>query len=161
MAHFTITRIDGQQFRVLVDKEDLERVCQRKWHVSCNNTKRNYSVYVIFTSINGKEVQITHWLYGKPAQGFCWDHKNGNRFDNRRLNMRLCTAAENSANRRLNGNSTSGVKGLCYDRFKHRWRGVVRCNGQAYVKYSKDRTVVEQWLIEKRKELHGDFARNQ
>lgn len=58
------------------------------------------------------------------------DHKNGNRKDNRKNNLRYATALENSRNRSIPKNNASGCKGVCltksgkyraYITVNHKW----------------------------------------
>lgn len=106
-------------------------------------------------------VQYLVWeLFGKELEdGKIIDHINGNRQDNRIHNLRLCTYSQNNMNRTIPSHSTTGVKGLTYHVKEERWYGSITVLGKRYYKKSKDRAVVEEWLKEMRKELHGEFAK--
>ena len=49
------------------------------------------------------------------------DHINGNRADNRRENLRLCTTQENCQSRRKRSDNTSGMKGVNYYPRNRKW----------------------------------------
>lgn len=77
---------------------------------------------------DGKKVQIfQHHLawcifYGEwPDPSLVIDHINGNPRDNRIVNLRLVTVAENSKNRSLTKVNTSGHQGVCLDSRTGKW----------------------------------------
>lgn len=58
-----------------------------------------------------KCVKLHRVLLNAP-QGMCVDHINGNRLDNRKSNLRLCTYSQNSANRAHPPQGRSGYYGV-------------------------------------------------
>lgn len=61
------------------------------------------------------------------------DHVNGNGLDNRIVNLRQCTTAQNLWNQKTRRNNTSGFKGVSYARDKFRtkpWHASIMTNGR-------------------------------
>jgi len=71
------------------------------------------------------------YVYGIWPDGQI-DHRNGCRSDNRLLNLRVCTNAENGQNRGLNKNNTSGYVGVSFDRKNACWQAHIRVNGERH-----------------------------
>ncbi|MCK9994539.1 MAG: hypothetical protein Dbin4_03059 [Alphaproteobacteria bacterium] len=71
------------------------------------------------------------WLYVYdrwPANQL--DHMNGVRDDNRWDNLREATNAENSQNRNINSNSTSGLMGVCWHKQRQKLRAEIQIAGR-------------------------------
>lgn len=84
----------------LVDDEDFELVYQYKWSVSGRG-----GIYYARCNINrnGKDTtQSMHRFLLCPPPDKEIDHMNHNGLDNRRCNIKICTHAENMANRSPN-----------------------------------------------------------
>lgn len=88
------------------------------------------------------------------------DHINGNRADNRKSNLRICTNQENSMNRNKNKNNTSGYKGVVYDKERKKWRARIQHNGKHYASPRRYDTPEEayEWYKEKSNELFGKYS---
>ncbi len=72
------------------------------------------------------------WLYvhGEwPADEI--DHRNGNPDDNRIANLRDASCRQNSQNRKLPRNNSSGFKGVSWHKKRRRWVATIMCNGRA------------------------------
>jgi hypothetical protein len=68
-----------------------------------------------------------------PSEDMVVDHINGNSLDCRKVNMRICTQAENNQNKtRLSINNTSGIRGVSWAKDKQKWRSKVVVNGITY-----------------------------
>jgi hypothetical protein len=66
----------------------------------------------------------------QPPAGYEVDHINGDKLDNRRSNLRICTRAQNAANRvRASHNNASMFKGVGRLRSGN-WRARITVNGQ-------------------------------
>lgn len=63
------------------------------------------------------------------------DHRNGNKLDNRRRNLRIATSALNMANRAVTKASASGFKGVWLDKrgFSRPWRAAITLEGARVV----------------------------
>jgi hypothetical protein len=89
-----------------VDDEDYDDLMQYKWHC----TKAGYAARGKW--INGKQVLIyMHRYLLNAAPGTVVDHLDGNKRNNQRSNILLCTQSENMANS-IKYNKT-GFKGVC------------------------------------------------
>ncbi len=97
---------------------------------------------------------------GPVPTGLQVDHENTNRGYNVLSNLRLATQAQNSANAGIYSHNTTGIKDLSFNAKTQAWRGQIMCNGKSHSKTSKDRSKIENWLIAKRNQLHGQFARH-
>lgn len=115
------------------------------------------------TKLAGKSYKV-HRLIFLYHHGFLpdqLDHINGDTFDNRIENLRPCESSENTCNRSVFKNNTSGYKGVSWSARNKRWF--------AYADKNKIRknigyfdTVEEAALAaaQARNNLHGDFARH-
>ena len=104
---------------------------------------------------------LMHRVVYELTHGHCpqfIDHIDGNKRNNHPDNLRAATKAANQWNHSRRADNTTGVKGLSYSHSQGLWRGQVIKNGKAYRKSSKDRAVVEAWLIATRAELHKEYA---
>ena len=72
---------------------------------------------------------IWMYVYGEwPSR--CIDHINGNRSDNRLINLRLATHAENSHNMKTHKDNTSGYKGVYFQKRRGKWAARIQINGK-------------------------------
>lgn len=95
----------------LVDKDDFEKVNQCSW----NCLKIGYA-----QKNSGNKVYMHRFIMNAP-KGTYVDHINGNKLDNRKSNLRLCTQSQNMANSGKKITNTSGFKGVSYDKKAKKW----------------------------------------
>jgi len=74
----------------------------------------NGSGYAV-ASISGKKQYLHHIVLGKK-KGLVIDHINGDRLDNRKSNLRHVTQRQNTLNRKVNRNNTSGYVGVQWNK---------------------------------------------
>lgn len=100
------------------------------------------------------------WELHAGPLGAEWDvdHRDTIKTNNDITNLRLATHSQNQHNQNMTTKNQHGVKGLVYSCGS--WIGLISSNGIPYKFRSEDRDEVEAWLLAKRKELHGVFARN-
>lgn len=58
------------------------------------------------------------------------DHINRDKKDNRKENLRVCTARENCINRGMLKNNTSGTMGVCFDKSRNKWTATIVINNK-------------------------------
>ncbi len=101
----------------LVDDEDFEWLNQWKW--------TNHNTGYARRQAGTKYTQM-HTLIMAPSKGFEVDHIDGNKLNNQRINLRICTRTQNMRNRWKQKNNTSGVRGVDWQ--KNRWRARITVN---------------------------------
>jgi hypothetical protein len=114
----------------VVDDEDFEWLNQWKW-TSVKPDRVRYVVRSLRKKGGGFTTVRMHRAIMKATRLFMVDHKNSNGLDNRRCNLRACTASENAQNRRLNTNSSSGYKGVSWHKGHRKWQVSIGDNGKS------------------------------
>lgn len=71
--------------------------------------------------------EILGLAFGDPAQG---DHRNGDRLDNRRDNLRVADALVNGQNKRSFQGSSSSYRGVAWNKQHGRWAAYVTPEGK-------------------------------
>ena len=88
------------------------------------------------------------------------DHINGDRADNRIANLRPATNSLNMANRKLNTNSASGAKGVCWHNGSQRWRARLQFDGKRiHLGDFKNKEAAEIAYEAAAKRHFGEYAR--
>lgn len=84
--------------------------------------------YVELKMENGKF--LLHRLIAKPTSNFVVDHKNGDKLDNRKENLRICTTAQNIRNSKKTKTRkcSSAYKGVGFHIETGKWRGSIFIN---------------------------------
>ncbi|WP_261540538.1 HNH endonuclease [Burkholderia multivorans] len=114
----------------LVDDEDYEKFSTVSWNASAYG----YAVRMIrhpqlagkWTSISLHR-QIMGLSFGDGRQV---DHINGNKLDNRKENLRICTNTQNAWNRGAQCNNRSGFKGVSWFKRDRKWVARIRVAGK-------------------------------
>lgn len=149
--------LSNTEDKVLVDDEDWEFLIS---FAAWNLHKKGYPR--CSKGINGKKKLIKlHDLVLQRMglvkdEGLYCDHKNGNKLDNQRANLRLATVSANNANRKLPRNS-SGYRGVYKNLDK--WTAQIAINGKP--KHLGRFTTPEEAAVAYNKaalEQYGEFA---
>jgi hypothetical protein len=88
------------------------------------------------------------------------DHKNGNRLDNRKENLRACTQAQNTRNRGITQNINHSWKGYTYEKSRNKFKASIKVNGKSINlgRYETEHEAATAYNLAAKK-YFGDFAR--
>lgn len=132
---------------------DLDRIKSHKWF---------YDGGYASTVINHKKISMHRFLMEAPSNMEV-DHKDGDKLNNKRDNLRLCTRKENAKNRSLNSNNVSGFSGVHFtnsEKRRKRWVASIRVNGK---KTSLGRFFTKEEAVrvreEAEKKYYGEYRR--
>lgn len=99
----------------IVDEEDFNILNKYKWYYQ----NRGYAC--------NDKLGLLHRFIMQCPRGLVVDHINGDKLDNRKSNLRICTQRENTFN--SNGsNKTSKYKGVSWCSQKHKWKAQICIN---------------------------------
>lgn len=87
------------------------------------------------------------------------DHVNGNKLDNRRENLRMCSNSQNMANRRAPRVNRSGFKGVHFFKRDGTWRAAITQDYKTkHIGYYATPEEAARAYDIKARELFGEFA---
>lgn len=139
----------------LIDDEDYAEISKHKWGISHGYAHRAVSNSEYFSG----KTHISMHVQIMKSDGDIVDHINGNRLDNRKCNLRLCTHRQNIINSKKRSNSASKYKGV--NKHQKGWQ-VFIWNGVKNIHlgiFEKDNEVEAAKAYDKAaKEMHGKYA---
>jgi len=160
----------AEGFYAYVDAADYEWLSQWQWHMASGGYAAR--------SVKGRQI-FMHREIMQPPEGMVVDHVDGNKANNCRFNLRVCTRRENQGNLPKQRGTHSRFKGVSYnkrrDRYfaqcdfggKHRWLGFFDDEVEAARAY--DHAAVEEcgefarvnfpqeWPLERRREVYANY----
>ena len=100
---------------------DFDRVHKWSWR------KRNDGYF--HAKVNGKDISLHKFILGYDGP-LNIDHRDNNRANNRRDNLRQASIAQNAWNSKIANNNTSGVTGVHFSKTQQRWVARIMVNGR-------------------------------
>jgi hypothetical protein len=134
----------------IVDDDDFDRLSRTTW----TKDTRGYVVHWIRKKVIRIHREVLCLATDDPR---LVDHINGDRLDNRRSNLRICTSHQNSLNRASSGRS--GYKGVTWHKKANKWQAAIMLHGKTtYLGlFSTPESAYEAYK-QAAIDLHGEFA---
>lgn len=105
----------------LVDDDMYEYLNQWKWRYhSGGYASRSEHVSGSKKNRIMRHIYLHRFIMNTPEQ-METDHINGNRLDNRKSNLRICTNKQNGHNMSITKRNSSGYKGVFWDKKRNKW----------------------------------------
>lgn len=134
----------------IIDDEDFTLVSKYTWHL-------NHKGYVR-SEIRGKQVMLHRVVMNVTDPQLQVDHIKGNKLDNRKSQLRICTNQQNQFNRGKNKNNTSGYKGVKWRADRSKWIAVINFNRKRKILGSFEcPKEASKAYVTAAKNLHGEF----
>jgi len=140
----------------LVDNEDYDLLKEFKWFID----GRGYAVTTM--KKEGKNVfgVKMHRVVLKAKEGELVDHKDGNKLNNKKENLRTCSFFENVVHREKTKNPCSSLyKGVYWNPLKLKWVACIKAGKKRFSRIFSEEKNAALWYDEKAMEMHGDFAK--
>lgn len=118
----------------IVDAEDVNKVRYHKWRISHGHV-------ITGSKTKGYQQDIGYFVLNNDNKDLVIDHINGNPYDNRKVNLRLCEQKKNVLNKHFMSLNTSGVIGVTRDKRKGRTSQWV-----AEIRYENKKTFIGAYL---------------
>lgn len=141
----------------IIDDEDYNSVSKYNWQV-----RKSYNVWYALRSSHTpirKTIFLHRFLLHPKSNERC-DHINGDGLDNRRINLRIATFAQNQMNRRKNPGFSSRFKGVMWNKQHNKWMTQIKINKkQIHLGYFSDEVEAAKAYNVAALEHFGEYAR--
>ncbi len=115
----------------IVDIEDFERLNQYKWHcTTLGYATRQVRIGKGTRKRGLRKTLFMHREIVKCPFGMETDHINGEKLDNRRCNLRICTRSQNQINNKKYENCSSKYKGVSWVKRTNKWSSRIQYNSK-------------------------------
>lgn len=159
---YKMVKIEGektyQEIDVLIDEEDADWVCQYRWRVDINgyivrgmrNKKGKYYLLRLHRQIMKRHGLLKYHDYWENLEV---DHINHNKYDNRKINLRVCTPDENKRNRSSKNGENRGIQ-----QTPRGYRVTIYVEGKAiYIGTFPNLKLAKHYYNLAGSQLHGEF----
>ena len=132
-----------------IDADDYDKIKDYCWYES-----KNEGFSRLETNINGKIVRMHIFLGYKY-----YDHEDRNELNNRKYNLRSCTAQENSINKGKRKDNTSGITGVSLNKSRNTWVAQITVTKKTITIGSfKNKDDAIKARLKAEAEYYGEFA---
>jgi hypothetical protein len=136
----------------IVDFEDYEAISKYKWCIMSTGYAAKGALLP-----NGKRgLVLMHRVIMNTPNGMDTDHVNGDKLDNRRCNLRICSRSQNMQNQKAIRRKTSKYKGVCWHKAAKKWLVQVDGNFIGHFSTEIDAALSYNWYAKK---YFGEFAK--
>lgn len=147
-VYFNLYNVKSEKVgEFIIDLDDIEKVKYHKWRISHKH---------VVTGLPAKENQrdLAHIIldFNAKEDNRVVDHINGNPFDNRKSNLRICSHGDNLLNKSFMSNNTSGFIGVSYKKDRNTFDPEIRFQGvRCHLGCTKvlEEAVYKRYLAEK------------
>jgi len=145
----------------LVDDDDYDELSKYKWF-----DMAGYAVRQVYEKGSGRSnrkvrtIRMHRLILGFPDGTI--DHIDGNRCNNQKSNLRVCSPGENALNAKVRTDNTSGFKNVLWNKQKQKWQVKLHVGG--YQRHCGFYNLLEEAIGAAhtfRLFYHKDFARHE
>lgn len=111
-----IVYTDKHKIPFLIDDEDYEAVRRYSWSIY-----QGYPHTNIGKRPNARSIPLHLFLLGPAGEGMEWDHRDRNRLNNHRSNLRRADALIQGRNKSIRSDNRSGICGVTFNTMARRW----------------------------------------
>ena len=134
------------------DLEDYDKIKDYCWFETADTSGYHYLV----AKERGTHINIKMSNLIAPKN---YDHKDRNPFNNRKCNLRKATSVENSRNRSIGKNNTSGIIGVYFDNYFSRWIAQINLNKKHIrIGYFHNKEDAIKARLQAEADYYGEFA---
>lgn len=139
----------------LVDDKDFKPISKHRWYYDTGYAARKKKIN------NGRWVKVyMHREILKTPSGLHTDHIDGNKLNNQRCNIRVCTGNQNRYNTKKHTDNKSGYKGVSFHKVAKRFRAAIGLDRKnihlGFFDTPEEAAVVYNKAAER---LHGAFSK--
>lgn len=145
----------------VIDKADAERVGQHWWCAGFSRKTGTWNIHRGRKNAEGpgpKKISLYRFIMDAP-DGIEVDHKDGDRLNNRRSNLRFATRLQNMANIHVAKGGTSQYRGVSWAKNDGKWVAYIQFqNKSRYLGHFSNEEDAARVYDKAAQELFGEFC---